>query len=272
MSKLKILASLMVAVMMILGITSIVYAQDIFQEKYDPARVGEYIGYVCRPDGAGGVTLSDDVQKIYDNYKNGGTKTITVKTKDGSTLPITVTEEGYNRLVELGKQIYDKESIRYKVHEMSNNFNVEADTKGAGVMLSGIRPVVNLVIGVLAYGVVIGMSLFTALDLCYITMPIFRNKCEEMKQSGAGLMVKTTKTGEVKLRWVTDEAQYAVQHCAIETGQNPYLVYFKKRVMAFILIAIVIYILLTGNIQLIVNIAINVVSGILDALSSLGSK
>lgn len=162
-------------------------------------------------------------------------------------------------------------ALKSDIDGMAVDFNIKADLEGAGVALSGLEQVVSVLIGVICYGVVIGMTLFTALDLCYITMPVFRNKCEDMKQSGNSVMTKTGANGETKFRWVTDEAVYAVQTCAVDTGKSPLTVYLGKRVFAYILLAIVIYILFTGNIQLLANIAVNFVAGIMDALRTLGS-
>lgn len=165
-----------------------------------------------------------------------------------------------------------KYDVKSSVEGMGTNFNVKADTETAGIALSGLESVVSVVVGILCYAITLGMTLFTALDLCYITMPVFRNKCEDMKQSGGGAMVKTNKeTGEAQLRWITDEAVYSVQACAIESGKSPLTMYLKKRVIAFVMLAIVLFILFTGNIQLIVNIAINFIAGLMDALSSLGA-
>lgn len=162
--------------------------------------------------------------------------------------------------------------VKSKVDGMGTTFNVSADTDTAGVALSGIESLVGVIVGILCYVITLGMTLFTALDLCYITMPVFRNKCEDMKQSGNGVMTKTDKqSGETKLRWITDEAVYSVNTCSVETGKSALTVYLKKRVLAFVLLAVVLFILFTGNIQLIVNIAINLVAGIMDALSSLGA-
>lgn len=271
MRALKITVTLTILVMLILSAALPVYAAGLFEDPYDPNKTGEYVGYMCESDSSTIVKLSKEAQKIYDVYSSGGQVTITIQTKDKSSKDFIVTEEGYNKFVALGKQIYDKQSVKHKVSSMGENFNVQADTEEAGNILGDFSPLISVGVGILAYAVAAGLTLFTALDMCYITMPIFREKCDNMKQSGNGLMVKTDKRGETKLRWVTDEAQYAVEYCTIESGQNPYWVYFKKRVLAHIITAIILYILLTGNIQLLINIAINLVDGILDALATLGS-
>ena len=113
------------------------------------------------------------------------------------------------------------------------------------------------------------MTLFTAFDIAYIAFPVFRNKCEEQKMNGTGYNVKKDSNGNVSLRFVTDDAQYAVSEGTIENGKSPWGIYFRKRIMSYVLLAIVLFILLTGNISLITNIALNIVSGIMNVLSGL---
>ena len=159
--------------------------------------------------------------------------------------------------------------VKGAVVDIGSNFNVEADIEGAATALSGIEGIISTIVGILVYAVTIGMTLFTACDICYITMPVFRNKCDDIKASG-GVGTKTDSSGNAVLMFVTDDAQHAVQVCTVETGKNPLALYAKKRVVAFILLGLVIFILLTGNIGLLVNIAVNIAAGIIDVLSGLG--
>jgi hypothetical protein len=75
--------------------------------------------------------------------------------------------------------------------------------------------------------------------------------------------------GETKLRFVSDEAQYAVQECSLESGKNPLISYFSKRIIAYICVAIILFMFLTGNISLITNMALKVVNGVISVFSSL---
>lgn len=161
-----------------------------------------------------------------------------------------------------------KKTVKSSVDQVAE-FEVKADVSAAHTALSGVESIISTCVGILVYAVTIGMTLFTACDICYITMPVFRNKCDDMKQAGS-VGTKTTSSGETKLMFVTDDAQYAVQSCSVDTGKNPLGVYMKKRVVAFILLGLVLFILFTGNIQLIVNVVVNIAAGIVDALSGLG--
>ena len=160
-----------------------------------------------------------------------------------------------------------------KVKEATDDFNLEPDTETASKALDGFKPILSTFLGVLVVLITIGMTIFSAFDIAYIAFPVFRNKCEDAKQTGSGIMAskKQGKNGETKLRFVSDEAQYAVEAAdTIESGKNPFSIYFGKRVVSYVLLAIILFILLTGNINLITNIAVRIVSGILELLQGIG--
>lgn len=176
------------------------------------------------------------------------------------------TEEG---LIEAVQKSVNNAATVDDVSTITDGLNIGADTSGATALLSGFAPIISLVIGVITVLVTMGMTLFTAFDIAYIAFPVFRNKCEEQKMNGTGYNVKKDSNGNVSLRFVTDDAQYAVSEGTIENGKSPWGIYFRKRIMSYILLAIVLFILLTGNISMITNIALNIVSGIMNVLSGL---
>ena len=177
------------------------------------------------------------------------------------------TEEG---LIEAVQKSVNNAATVDDVSTITDGLNIGADTAGATALLSGFAPIISLVVGVIVVLVTMGMTLFTAFDIAYIAFPVFRNKCEEQKMMGGNnIMTKKGANGESSLRFVTDDAQYAVSQGTIESGKSPWGIYFRKRIMSYILLAIILFILLTGNISLITNIALNVVSGIMNVLGGL---
>lgn len=179
------------------------------------------------------------------------------------------------------KKGYTEESVTTAVTRSINNkktnqsltnvgdgLGIEANTEAAAAMLSGFVPYISMLLGVMVTLITIFMTVFSAFDIAYIAFPVFRNKCEDAKVNGGGL-AKTKSNGETSLRFVTDDAQYAVQQGTVENGKSPWAIYFKKRVLSYILLAIILFILMTGNITLITNIAVKVVAGIMDVLGSL---
>ena len=237
------------------GMAASVYEDFVSNNGYTSAASAEVIEDVLAngPTYGFSKTEIEKIKQDYDKYKEDPENNDSYLLKAG------------NKVSNIAK----KAVVDNKLGEMGVGFDISANVEQAGVALSGIEDFVAVVIGILCILVTLGMSLFTAIDLCYITMPVFRNKCEDMKQSGGG-MAKTSSNGETKFRFVTDEAVYAVQTCSIETGKQPLGVYLKKRVWAFVLLGVVLFVLLTGNIQLIVNIAVNAVAGLIEALGNLG--
>lgn len=163
-------------------------------------------------------------------------------------------------------------TAKENVKNMMSEFEVTADTSQAAVALAGIQQLVGVIVGILAYAVVIGMSLFTGVDICYITMPVFRTWADDKGASGGAVTSSTNKdTGESKFRFVTDEAMFAVTQATVENGKNALGIYFKKRCIGWILTAIVLYVLLTGQITLLTDVILQFISGIIAALQSLGN-
>ena len=171
--------------------------------------------------------------------------------------------------VQLVKSNYEGSKATDKVNNITDGLSPEADTQGAVEVLSGFVPVLNLVLGIITTLITLGLAVFTSFDIVYITFPVFREKCENQKMAGSGALVSKTASGESKLRWVSDEAQFAVKNASLEQGQNPLVSYFKNRVVTYIVVAVILFILLTGNIQIITNIVLKLVSGIMNIANTL---
>ena len=165
---------------------------------------------------------------------------------------------------------FQRQQVRSGINTISIDFNLAADVEAAGVALSGFIDLLSFLVGIIAMLVVAGASFFTAVDILFLTFPPFRGFIEE-KTGG--------KDNQYKLggiRMVSDEAIIAMKRSDIgnmdtDKFQGALGVYLKERIWAFILIAIVIYILLTGNIDLIVGAILNFISGIIGALLQLGA-
>lgn len=176
------------------------------------------------------------------------------------------TDEGLSKQI---KQSISNEKTAGGVSDITDGLNISADTGGAAAMMQGFAPIISLVLGIVVTLITVGMTIFSAFDIAYIAFPVFRNKCEDAKVQGEGVAVKKNENGEATLRFITDDAQYAVQQGSIESGKSPWVIYFGKRVMSYVMLAIILFILLTGNISLITNIALKIVSGIMNVLGGL---
>ena len=182
-------------------------------------------------------------------------------------------------IIKAGNALEKKETARQNdeqnlatFSEVTNNMNIAADVGTASGILSGFTGVLSTLLGIIVVLVSVGMTVFSGFDLCYIAFPVFRNKCEDAKQSGTGIMAGKGKTasGETKLRFVSDDAQYAVVAAdTVQSGKNPFVIYFGKRLISYIVLAILLFVLLTGRVTIFTDIALKLVSGILDIIQSI---
>lgn len=142
--------------------------------------------------------------------------------------------------------------------------NVTPDTGTAMTLLSGVMPMVNTLLGLIVVAISIGMTVFSALDIVYLAFPAFRTKINDsIEARGPG--TKTNKDGSVTSRWVTKDAIFAIEE-AEKAQIAPWGSYFKRRVLAYIFLAIILFILLTGNIFAITTLVTNALQGLFSSL------
>ena len=273
---LKRVISLFMAVLTVLALACTTTAFAAEEAHTLPEDVESYIENSITAINDSGVSFSEtwlrswlttDESKAQSLEDGGRQYNITLGSSQGALYIVRgKTEEG---LIEAVQKSVNNAATVDDVSTITDGLNIGADTAGATALLSGFAPIISLVVGVIVVLVTMGMTLFTAFDIAYIAFPVFRNKCEEQKMNGTGYNVKKDSNGNVSLRFVTDDAQYAVSEGTIENGKSPWGIYFRKRIMSYVLLAIVLFILLTGNISLITNIALNIVSGIMNVLSGL---
>ena len=272
----KRVASLFMAVLIVLALACTTTAFAAEEAHTLPEDVESYIENSITAINDSGVSFSEtwlrswltiDESKAQSLEDGGRQYNVTLGSSQGVLYIVRgKTEEG---LIEAVQKSVNNAATVDDVSTITDGLNIGADTAGATALLSGFAPIISLVVGVIVVLVTMGMTLFTAFDIAYIAFPVFRNKCEEQKMNGTGYNVKKDSNGNVSLRFVTDDAQYAVSEGTIENGKSPWGIYFRKGIMSYVLLAIVVFILLTGNISLITNIALNIVSGIMNVLSGL---
>lgn len=167
----------------------------------------------------------------------------------------------------------DKETDKGKEYVQSGigSITVTPRIDQANKLMSGFQDILGIAVGLLAYIIVIGLPLFSALDIAYITIPVLRNFADEAKSQGKSSMVKSDGKGGSKFRWISDEAVYAVKQGAMDEGKSALTIYFGKRAITYVVCAIVLYLLISGNINVVTNIAVNVVSGIMGVLENLAA-
>lgn len=232
----------------------------------------------------GELKIGDDSVAVYANKSDA-------EADGATTVPVTLgnstyyfTEEALNECktsLENLKSTTDTKDKDQSVEKAAGDVKkiseagIRANLDAAQDTLSGFSEILGVLLGILAYLIMMMLTVFTTIDIAYITIPPFRSLCDDTgaKSGGSGAMGSTNKsTGEAKFRWVTDEAMYSVQTATVESGKSAVVTYLGKRIFAIILVGIAIYLLLTGNIGLIMNLSLKMVSGIINQLANLGMK
>lgn len=142
--------------------------------------------------------------------------------------------------------------------------NVTPDTGTAMNLISGIMPMVNTLLGLIVVVISIGMTVFSALDIIYLAFPAFRGKVDTQIENG-GKGTKSNKDGSKSSWWVTDDAVQAMKD-AEQNQAAPWGGYFKRRILAYVFLAIILFILLTGNIFAITTLVTNALQGLFSSL------
>lgn len=239
-----------------------------------------------------GVTVTGEMAYGVGGKTDGNQGTdqdVTVKASDGQTYYMTsVQADALKSQIEKQAQANQaaadaqktsttdvKNQISGDASVINNTFG-KANLEAAGTALSGFSGWIQLMTGILATLAIIGTTLFTAVDVCYLAFPVMQGKMNEAANNG-GSMSGTTRNGEAKFKLVTDDAVEAYQEAHGGGGANgqgggggnQWVIYLKKRAFAFIFLAIIIFILLTGKISFIIEIALKAVDGIIQQLGNM---
>lgn len=209
-----------------------------------------------------GTAQKIEIDKIDAEGAKVGTKTVYYDAADTTTIESKLAE------YEPDESLTD-DINKDKVDQIMSDANVNPDTGSAYAILAPAMPIINTLLGALLIILITFITVFTVLDFVYIGLPAFRIFCSESANNG-GVMSGRDKNGGVKIRWVSHEAQTAVEEAEKSEGyKSPWGKYLLRRLWAYIALAICIYILLTGNISIITNIALQLVGGLMDVIQGM---
>ena len=153
----------------------------------------------------------------------------------------------------------NKDTMR-AFNDATNDQTIHADTKGSYEIIEGFIGILSIIFGLIVIAISVGITVSTAIDISFIALPVFRSEISSWK-------IFQTTDGSNKIRIVSDDAQYAV--IASETSKlekNPLIIYFKNRLFTYMVLAVLLFILLTGKITLLAQLALKLVAGILDII------
>lgn len=177
-------------------------------------------------------------------------------------------KEGYTKkeLLEKAESVMRSKDVSNDLYGMTGGLSVEAKTKEAANTLKDFIPAINIALGILTVLITLGMAVITSLDVCYIVFPAFRETLGKYNEQREMYSAHNKFKG---IRFVSDEAQYVVDKCSVMQNGNPLTEYLKKRIVAYIMVSVILFILLTGNMTVITNIAIKIISYIMAVIASL---
>lgn len=145
------------------------------------------------------------------------------------------------------------------IDDIFDGLNVKADLAAATLTLGPLTDIVNAFIGVVASIILLLVGLLTAIDVLYLEVPSLHSSMDT-KAMDKG---QVNKSGGVKPKIVSEDASNAYNE-ATQNGKNPLIVYLKKRVVAYIAVAVVLYMLLSGNLALIVKVVLKALNGVFN--------
>lgn len=149
--------------------------------------------------------------------------------------------------------------IRGVIDDITDRMQPKADLDSAEKTLEPLMKIINTIIGMLSVVILIAVGFFTAVDVLYLEVPALHNSMDESAMAKG----QTGKTGGVKPTLVSEDASQAYQEATNgENPKNPIIIYLKKRIVAYIAVAIVLFMLLSGNFGLIVQIVLKALGGV----------
>ena len=156
--------------------------------------------------------------------------------------------------------------VSSQLNDIVAAYDIKADTQGAASTLVGFRRGLSTAAGILLLILMGVVSLITVLDLSYLGIPFIRGFLDGKGAENGS----TTKDGATKARWVSDEAAYAVKQSTTgETYKSPIAIYIGKRFAFVLVLGVAVVLLATGNIALIMQVALYLTSGFIDTVTGM---
>ena len=258
----KRLSIIVVALVFVMSISS-VFALDQTAKSYLTEN-GRFTG--------GAFSCSGLSQNVHYSITPNDGEVVELSCSNGTYGTVYITKEQESNILDTinkRQQAADSQTdVEGKLDGITAGFAVGADTEGATELVSGFLPFISLLLGIICVIITIGMGILSALDIMYITFPMFQEKCNNARDTGKGAFGTRNKSdGTTKMRFVSRDAQLAVEQSNTgESGTNPLITYFKNRLITYIILAMLLFLLLTGNITIITDLAVRVISGFMSVL------
>lgn len=229
-------------------------------------------------------TSAEEVFQVYGYGMEFHNKKVTKFLSDefneskGYTVSVTINGNNYwynpedeAEIIDLGN-ILDKK-VRYSknnkdslraFNDATDDQTIQADTSKGLYIVEGFVSAVSTVLGVIVVLISVGVTVSTAIDIVYMVNPIAQQNLDKLGS-------KKDKDGDNRIVLVTDDAVFAVEQALSASDYvNPLIIYFKSRILTYMILAILLFILITGKITAISQLALKLVSGIINILAQMG--
>lgn len=230
------------------------------------------VAYAATPDEFGSaLAVNGDAKLNADGsytYTAKHTSALTAGKKeagaDAASL-LTDASDGSDDLRDTFLKAYKKRLATDKIDAISSELGIEADTKkGAELISLELRELISQIIGGITIAILTAVGLFTAIDVLFLEVPPLHTALEE----NAAAKGQTDKNGNPKPRFVSKDAVNAYNE-GNDNGKNVIITYLKKRVVAYIAVAVVVFLLLTGQLSAIINVVLKLISGVVNAVTNI---
>jgi hypothetical protein len=159
----------------------------------------------------------------------------------------------------------DGGTLRGQLEREAGDIGLTVDILGAFALFSGIQDPLAILLGILALAIMHVLPLSAALDTLYLISPEFSSKVEEKKEGGGG-MTREGKNGKTYMRWISREAQDALEK-SYETGQPPYKQFLVFLVIKYVMAAVLMGFVFTGNYMDLLFGAMSLIEGLTSMFS-----
>lgn len=191
-------------------------------------------------------------------------------TRDDNYITAYTTMNSYlTKVGESSGEVKTVQDAKTDLDVMVKTMNNKADIMEGAKSLESVMPLINTITGAIVVIVLLGMALFTSFDVAYLVFPVAKQQMDKAGSSGNKMASKTDhKTGEAKFRWVTDDAIQSYTE-STESGKHPLTTYLKKRLLSYIAVAVVVFMLMSGNLAVIINFVLQMLGSVFDMLGKL---
>lgn len=154
------------------------------------------------------------------------------------------------------------EDAAKEIDDITGSLALSANMEtGQKLITPKMQELIATFIGGLTIAILTLIGLFTAVDIFYLVVPPLHTALEE----GAAAKGQTDKNGNPKPRIVSKDACDAYNE-GTENQKNVIITYLKKRIVAYIAVAVVVFLLLTGQMSKIITTVLSLISGVLESV------